>query len=82
MLCCRDERHKRIGGPYCSVVRHGGDEVWSAVYGLFRLTPDVVKAEALGAAIGCTNQVWLVNRYCATYKNEIDVNFASNGGKL
>uniref|UniRef100_A0A6A7FYW6 Aminopeptidase n=1 Tax=Hirondellea gigas TaxID=1518452 RepID=A0A6A7FYW6_9CRUS len=50
-----------VGGAYCVAVQRGGREAWLAVWKLFRQTPNTVRRDALGQALGCTTYAWLIN---------------------
>ncbi|XP_018009421.1 aminopeptidase Ey-like, partial [Hyalella azteca] len=58
-----DTSFDRGGGAFCAAVRRGGELVWTAVWRLFSHTPNPARREALGQALGCTREAWLINRY-------------------
>ncbi|XP_047594607.1 aminopeptidase N isoform X4 [Lutra lutra] len=48
---------------YCNAVAQGGEEEWNFVWEQFRSATLVNEADKLRAALACTNQVWILNRY-------------------
>ncbi|KAF2365599.1 Peptidase M1 membrane alanine aminopeptidase N-terminal [Trinorchestia longiramus] len=56
----------RVGGVYCAAVRRGDERVWMSVWRLFSRTPHPDIREALGQALGCTTEMWLMNRFLSS----------------
>ncbi|CAL8262787.1 unnamed protein product [Merluccius merluccius] len=48
---------------YCSAIAAGGAKEWNFAYEQFRLATIATEAEKLRAALACTKQPWLLNRY-------------------
>uniref|UniRef100_A0A452QX14 Aminopeptidase n=1 Tax=Ursus americanus TaxID=9643 RepID=A0A452QX14_URSAM len=48
---------------YCNAVAQGGEEEWNFVWEQFRNATLVNEADKLRAALACSNQVWILNRY-------------------
>ncbi|XP_022366845.1 aminopeptidase N isoform X1 [Enhydra lutris kenyoni] len=48
---------------YCNAVAQGGEEEWNFVWEQFRNATLVNEADKLRAALACTNEVWILNRY-------------------
>ncbi|XP_059227561.1 aminopeptidase N [Mustela nigripes] len=54
---------------YCNAVAQGGEEEWNFVWEQFRTATVVNEADKLRAALACTNQVWILNRYLSYTMN-------------
>ncbi|XP_027775590.2 aminopeptidase N [Marmota flaviventris] len=48
---------------YCNAISQGGEEEWEFAWQQFRNATLVNEADKLRAALACTNEVWLLNRY-------------------
>ncbi|CAL8357825.1 unnamed protein product [Lota lota] len=48
---------------YCSAIAAGGAEEWNFAWGQFLNTTIATEAEKLRAALACTKEPWLLNRY-------------------
>ncbi|XP_076964468.1 aminopeptidase N-like [Callospermophilus lateralis] len=48
---------------YCNAISQGGEEEWEFAWHQFRNATLVNEADKLRAALACTNEVWLLNRY-------------------
>ncbi|XP_032119707.1 aminopeptidase N [Sapajus apella] len=48
---------------YCNAIAQGGEEEWNFAWEQFRSATLVNEADKLRAALACSNQVWILNRY-------------------
>ncbi|XP_066966092.1 aminopeptidase N-like [Macrobrachium rosenbergii] len=48
---------------YCSVINTGGQEMWEFAWDRFHLTRTAHQRKALGKALGCASDTWLLARY-------------------
>ncbi|KAL0619707.1 Aminopeptidase N [Plecturocebus cupreus] len=48
---------------YCNAIAQGGEEEWNFAWEQFRSATLVSEADKLRAALACSNQVWILNRY-------------------
>ncbi|XP_035925811.1 aminopeptidase N [Halichoerus grypus] len=54
---------------YCKAVAQGGEEEWNFVWEQFRNATLVNEADKLRAALACSTQVWILNRYLSYTMN-------------
>ncbi|XP_006740755.1 aminopeptidase N [Leptonychotes weddellii] len=54
---------------YCNAVAQGGEEEWNFVWEQFQNATLVNEADKLRAALACSNQVWILNRYLSYTMN-------------
>lgn len=48
---------------YCNAIAQGGEEEWNFAWDQFRKATLVNEADKLRAALACSKQVWILNRY-------------------
>ncbi|XP_021536217.1 aminopeptidase N [Neomonachus schauinslandi] len=54
---------------YCNAVAQGGEEEWNFMWEQFQNAMLVNEADKLRAALACSNQVWILNRYLSYTMN-------------
>lgn len=51
---------------YCSAIAYGGVEEWNFAWRMFQSATLASEASRLRAAMACTRQPWLLNRYASS----------------
>ncbi|XP_004398356.1 PREDICTED: aminopeptidase N [Odobenus rosmarus divergens] len=54
---------------YCNAIAQGGEEEWNFMWEQFQNATLVNEADKLRAALACSNQVWILNRYLSYTRN-------------
>ena len=48
---------------YCTVIREGGEREWDFVFARFKMSKIPSERSRLLRALGCSTELWLLNRY-------------------